>query len=122
MQREHRQRCSKIIQLLSARIPRGHRAAPKYSARSAVILGVSSRVGQAKKFGANKKVQEGDPRIHLTHEVARLEAKQDILKSRGLLREEIDMKLVLIAKRPGIWPAERWRGVLGVSRGGFYAC
>src|SRR5438132_600310 len=42
-------------------------------------------------------------------------------KSRGLLREGIDVKFAFIAKHRGIWPAEWLCGALGVSRGGFYA-
>src|SRR4029078_12188914 len=42
-------------------------------------------------------------------------------KSRGLLREGIDMMFAFIAKHRGIWPAEWLCGALGVSRGGFYA-
>src|SRR5665647_1111311 len=42
-------------------------------------------------------------------------------KSRGLLREGIDVKFSFIAKHRGIWPAGWLCGTLGVSRGGFYA-
>ena len=42
-------------------------------------------------------------------------------KSRGLLREGIDVKFSFIAKHRGIWPAGWLCGALGVSRGGFYA-
>src|SRR5260370_1713189 len=42
-------------------------------------------------------------------------------KSRGLLREGIDVKFGFIAKHRGIWPAAWLCGALGVSRGGFYA-
>src|SRR3981081_3152998 len=42
-------------------------------------------------------------------------------KSRGLLREGIDMKFGFGAKHRRIWPAEWLCGALGVSRGGFYA-
>src|SRR5262249_27897976 len=42
-------------------------------------------------------------------------------KSRGLLREGIDVKFSFIAKHRGIWPAEWLCEALGVSRGGFYA-
>src|SRR3954451_24320871 len=42
-------------------------------------------------------------------------------KSRGLLREGIDVKFSFIAKHRGIWPADWLCGALGVSRGGFYA-
>ena len=42
-------------------------------------------------------------------------------KSRGLLREGIDVKFAFIAKHRGIWPAEWLCEALGVSRGGFYA-
>src|SRR5215831_17155252 len=41
-------------------------------------------------------------------------------KSRGLLREGIDVKFGFIAKHRGIWPAGWLCGALGVSRGGFY--
>ena len=58
----------------------------------------------------------------LKREVIRLKAERDILKkSRGLLREGIDMKFAFIAKHRGIWPAGWLCGALGVSRGGFYA-
>jgi putative transposase len=58
----------------------------------------------------------------LKREVARLRAERDIpKKSRGLLREGIDMKFAFVAKHRGIWPAEWLCGALGVSRGGFYA-
>src|SRR5512132_2450852 len=42
-------------------------------------------------------------------------------KSRGLLREGVDVKFAFIAKHRGIWPADWICGALGVSRGGFYA-
>ena len=42
-------------------------------------------------------------------------------KSRGLLREGIDVKFSFIAKHRVIWPAGWLCGALGVSRGGFYA-
>src|SRR5204863_9861461 len=42
-------------------------------------------------------------------------------KSRGLLREGIDVKFGFIAKHRGIWPADWLCEALGVSRGGFYA-
>ena len=42
-------------------------------------------------------------------------------KSRGLLREGVDVKFAFIAKHRGIWPAEWLCEALGVSRGGFYA-
>ena len=42
-------------------------------------------------------------------------------KSRGLLREGIDVKFGFIAKHRGIWPADWMCEALGVSRGGFYA-
>src|SRR3989337_2138972 len=42
-------------------------------------------------------------------------------KSRGLLREGIDVKFSFIAKHRGIWPADWLCEALGVSRGGFYA-
>src|SRR5208282_4151554 len=42
-------------------------------------------------------------------------------KSRGLLREGIDVKIGFIAKHRGIWPTGWLCGALGVSRGGFYA-
>ena len=56
---------------------------------------------------------------HLKREVIRLKAERDILKkSRGLLREGIDVKFGFVAKHRGIWPAEWLCGALGVSRGG----
>ena len=57
----------------------------------------------------------------LKREVIKLKAERDILKkSRGLLREGIDVKFGFIAKRRDL--AGRWLcGALGVSRGGFYA-
>lgn len=57
----------------------------------------------------------------LKREVLRLKAERDPKKSRGLLREGIDVKFGFVAKHRGIWPAEWLRGALGVSRGGFYA-
>ena len=58
----------------------------------------------------------------LKREVIKLKAERDILKkSRGLLREGIDVKFGFIAKHRGIWPADWLCGALGVSRGGFYA-
>src|SRR5204863_5226534 len=42
-------------------------------------------------------------------------------KSRGLLREGIDVKFGFVAKHRGIWPANWMCEALGVSRGGFYA-
>jgi hypothetical protein len=49
----------------------------------------------------------------LKREVIRLKAERDILKSRGLVREGVDVKFAFIAKHRGIWPAE-WRiGTLG---------
>ena len=58
----------------------------------------------------------------LKREVIKLKAERDILKkSRGLLREGIDVKFGFIAKYRGIWPADWLCGALGVSRGGFYA-
>src|SRR6266700_4173252 len=42
-------------------------------------------------------------------------------KSRGILREGIDVKFGFIAKHRGIWPADWLCEALGVSRGGFYA-
>src|SRR6202022_3046413 len=42
-------------------------------------------------------------------------------KSRGLLREGIDVKFGFVAKHRGIWPTEWLCEALGVSRGGFYA-
>jgi len=57
----------------------------------------------------------------LKREVIKLKAERDILKkSRGLLREGIDVKFGFIAKHRGIWPADWLCGALGVSRGGFY--
>src|SRR5256885_2389489 len=42
-------------------------------------------------------------------------------KSRGLLREGIDVKFSFIAKHRGIWAVDWMCEALGVSRGGFYA-
>src|SRR5919205_2500802 len=42
-------------------------------------------------------------------------------KSRGLLREGVDVKFSFIAKHRGIWAVDWMCGALGVSRGGFYA-
>src|SRR5262249_50050811 len=56
----------------------------------------------------------------LKREVAKLKAEHP-KKSRGLLREGIDVKFGFIAKHRGIWPAEWLCEALGVSRGGFYA-
>jgi putative transposase len=41
-------------------------------------------------------------------------------KSRGLLREGIDVKFAFIAKHRGIWAVDWMCGALGVSRGGLY--
>ena len=58
----------------------------------------------------------------LKREVAQAEGRTGHpKKSRGLLREGIDVKFGFIAKHRGIWPAEWLCGALGVSRGGFYA-
>ena len=58
----------------------------------------------------------------LKREVIRAEGRtRHPKKSRGLLREGIDVKFGFIAKHRGIWPAEWLCGALGVSRGGFYA-
>src|SRR5215208_5203112 len=57
-------------------------------------------------------------------EIARLKREggaRHSKKSRGLLREGIDVKFSFIAKHRGIWPADWLCGALGVSRGGFYA-
>ena len=42
-------------------------------------------------------------------------------KSRGLLREGIDVKFGFVAKHRGIWPVDWLCEALGVSRSGFYA-
>src|SRR6185295_8293703 len=42
-------------------------------------------------------------------------------KSRGLLREGIDVKFGFVAKHRGIWAVDWMCEALGVSRGGFYA-
>src|SRR5271154_4773256 len=42
-------------------------------------------------------------------------------KSRGLLREGIDVKFGFITKHRGIWAVDWMCEALGVSRGGFYA-
>ncbi len=42
-------------------------------------------------------------------------------KSRGLLREGIDVKFGFIVKHRGVWAVDWMCGALGVSRGGFYA-
>jgi putative transposase len=58
----------------------------------------------------------------LKREVIKLRAERDILKkSRGLLREGIDVKFGFVAKHRGIWPADWLCEALSVSRGGFYA-
>ena len=58
----------------------------------------------------------------LKREVAKLRGRTGHpKKSRGLLREGIDVKFAFVAKHRGIWPAEWLCGALGVSRGGFYA-
>ena len=56
----------------------------------------------------------------LKREVTKLKAERD-KKSRGLLREGIDVKFGFIAKHRGVWPADWLCEALGVSRGGFYA-
>ena len=58
----------------------------------------------------------------LKREVIRAESRaRHPKKSRGLLREGIDVKFGFIAKHRGIWPVGWFCGALGVSRGGFYA-
>ena len=58
----------------------------------------------------------------LKREVAQAEGRTGHpKKSRGLLREGIDVKFGFVAKHRGIWPAEWLCEALGVSRGGFYA-
>jgi putative transposase len=42
-------------------------------------------------------------------------------KSRGLLREGVDVKFGFVAKNRGAWPVDWMCEALGVSRGGFYA-
>ncbi|MDT4874929.1 IS3 family transposase ISHar2 [compost metagenome] len=42
-------------------------------------------------------------------------------KSRGLLREGVDVKFGFVAKHRGAWPVNLMCEALGVSRGGFYA-
>jgi putative transposase len=42
--------------------------------------------------------------VQLRREVVKLNAERDSLKSRGLLREGIDMKFGFVAKHRGIWP------------------
>jgi hypothetical protein len=56
----------------------------------------------------------------LKREVTKLKAERDILKSRGLLREGIDVKFTFVVKHRGIWLTGWMCGALGVSRGGFY--
>jgi putative transposase len=53
----------------------------------------------------------------LKREVLKLKAERDILKSRGLLREGIDVKFAFIAKHRGIWDVDWMCGAIGVSRG-----
>jgi hypothetical protein len=43
----------------------------------------------------------------IAREVNKLKAEGDILKGRGLLREESDMKFVFVAKHRNIWPGRR---------------
>ena len=58
----------------------------------------------------------------LRREVAKLKAERDILKkSRGLLREGVDMKFGFIARHRAIWPIKWLCDALGVSRSGFHA-
>lgn len=58
----------------------------------------------------------------LKKENAKFRMERDILnKSRGLLRERIDVKFGFIAKYRGIWAVAILSGALGVSRSGFYA-
>src|SRR5512141_3148518 len=42
-------------------------------------------------------------------------------KSRGLLRQGIDVKFGFVAKHRGIWPVAMTCDTLGISRSGFYA-
>ena len=68
--------------------------------------------GQARAAGDRAAQARGDPAEGGTRHPK---------KSRGLLREGIDVKFGFVAKHRGIWPAEWLCGALGVSRGGFYA-
>ena len=55
----------------------------------------------------------------LKREVTKLKAERDILKkSRGLLREGIDVKFGFIARHRGIWPAADHGVVCSMSRSG----
>jgi hypothetical protein len=51
----------------------------------------------------------------LKREVIKLKAERDIKKSRGLLREGINVKFGFIAKHRGIWPADWMCGALGAA-------
>ncbi|HHC8922958.1 TPA: IS3 family transposase [Stenotrophomonas maltophilia] len=74
-------------------------------------------------FPGNGKQKAQDAEIaRLRKEVAKLKVERDIpKKSRGLLREGVDVKFGFVAKHRGAWPANLMCEALGVSRGGFYA-
>jgi putative transposase len=56
----------------------------------------------------------------LRRENAKLKAERDILKSRGLFREALEMKFSFIAKHRGVWPVSWVCEALSVSRSGFH--
>lgn len=58
----------------------------------------------------------------LKREVAALRMERDLLKSRSLLRQGVDLQLGFVVKRWGTWPANLMCDALGVSSSGFYAC
>ncbi|HEL3839322.1 TPA: IS3 family transposase [Stenotrophomonas maltophilia] len=74
-------------------------------------------------FPGNGKQKAQDAEIaRLRKEVAKLKVERDIpKKSRGLLREGVDVKFGFVAKHRGAWPVNLMCEALGVSRGGFYA-
>ncbi len=58
----------------------------------------------------------------LKREIIKLKAEKDILKkSRGLLRERVELRFSFMAKHRGIWPMRWMCEALDVSRGGYYA-
>jgi putative transposase len=58
----------------------------------------------------------------LKREIVKLKAEKDILKkSRGLLRERVELRFSFMAKHRGIWPMRWMCEALDVSRGGYYA-
>src|SRR5574343_857025 len=68
------------------------------------------------------KMKPGQEEIaRLQKEVAKLKMERDILKSRSVLRQGVDVKFDFIAKHRCTWRMNLLYETLGVSRSGFYA-